>query len=331
MDNRFHVMGIRSGFDCLTHGKIGIFEIVIFPNHGDMNLLFCVLKMMEECLPVGEIRSLDLESEAFLKLSWQCCFGKIKWYLIDRTHRWRRDDAINRDITEERDLLANLIRNFHIGSKCDEISLNTARAEIANRCLSRFSFEFFGGGDVREESDMKKLNICSSHLKTHLTCRFKIELIFHISDGSSDFYNHNITSRRLRCFADFFFDQVSEVRDNLHSLAEIRPVSLTIEHLSVELTGTIGRMLIKGFINESLVMSEIEICLGSIIRHEHLSMLKRRHGSRIDIEIPVKFLHRDTVPGGFHKSSNRGCGDSFPDSRENSTSNEQYFHKNKYG
>lgn len=68
VDNRFHIMRIGCGFDRLTDGEIRIFEIIVFPNHSDMHLLSRVLEMMEECLPMGEIRNPDLESEAFLEL-----------------------------------------------------------------------------------------------------------------------------------------------------------------------------------------------------------------------------------------------------------------------
>lgn len=68
VNHGFHIMRIGCGFDRLTHGEIGILEIIVFPNHGDMNLTRCVLEMVEECIPMREIRSPNLESEAFLKL-----------------------------------------------------------------------------------------------------------------------------------------------------------------------------------------------------------------------------------------------------------------------
>lgn len=132
VDNRFHIMRIRCGFDCLTHREIGIFEVIVFPNHGDMNLLRRMFKMMEECFPMGEIRSSHLKSEAFLKLGWEGSLCEIEGHPIDRTHGRRWDDAINRNITEERDLPANLIGYLHISSESDEIGLDPTRPEITD-------------------------------------------------------------------------------------------------------------------------------------------------------------------------------------------------------
>ena len=40
-------------------------------------------------------------------------------------------------------------------------------------------------------------------------------------------------------------------------------------------------------------MTDIEIGLGAVLGDEHLAMLERVHGARVDVEVRVELLHGD--------------------------------------
>jgi hypothetical protein len=63
---------------------------------------------------------------------------------------------------------------------------------------------------------------------------------------------------------------------------------------------------------KSLIMTQVQIRLGAIIRNEHFPMLKGAHGSRIDIQIRIELLESDTKPAAFEETAQRRRGDPLP-------------------
>jgi hypothetical protein len=57
----------------------------------------------------------------------------------------------------------------------------------------------------------------------------------------------------------------------------------------------------KRSINESLVVAKVEVRFGTVIGDEHLAVLKRAHGARIDIDVGIEFLDRDREPARFEQ------------------------------
>ena len=45
-------------------------------------------------------------------------------------------------------------------------------------------------------------------------------------------------------------------------------------------------------------MADVEVGLGAVLGDEHLTMLERVHGSRIDVEVRVQLLHGDRQTAG---------------------------------
>jgi len=58
-------------------------------------------------------------------------------------------------------------------------------------------------------------------------------------------------------------------------------------------------------VREAFVVTQIEIGLGAVVSNENLAVLERAHRSRIDVEIRVEFLQRDTKATALEQASNR--------------------------
>ena len=82
----------------------------------------------------------------------------------------------------------------------------------------------------------------------------------------------------------------------------------------------------QALINKALVVSQIQIGLSTIIRHKDLSVLDRIHGTRINVDIGIKFLHRHLIPTHFQKSSQRGSCDSLAESGNDTTGYKNIFY-----
>ena len=62
------------------------------------------------------------------------------------------------------------------------------------------------------------------------------------------------------------------------------------------------------FVNEPLIVAQVQIGLGPILGDEDLSVLERAHGAGIDIQVGVKLLDGDLVPPGLEKPAQGGGG-----------------------
>ena len=61
--------------------------------------------------------------------------------------------------------------------------------------------------------------------------------------------------------------------------------------------GVFGQTLI----NKTFIMSQIQICLRSVIRDKYFAVLNGIHSTWINIDVGVKFLHGNPVASGLQK------------------------------
>ncbi len=95
------------------------------------------------------------------------------------------------------------------------------------------------------------------------------------------------------------------MRNHLHGAAQIFPVPLLVQDVPVHLSrGEIG-IAIQILIDKALVMAQVQVRLRAVLRDEHLAVLIRTHGSRIDIDVRIQFLGGHLVPPGLQQPPQR--------------------------
>ena len=142
-----------------------------------------------------------------------------------------------------------------------------------------------------------------SHFVLELTDCFKERLAFDISDGSADFYNCNMHIIGCEITVKTALDLVGNMRDYLYGSSAIISTAFFLQNGPVNLTGCHIGILCQTFVDEALVVTEIQIGFRSIIRYEHFTVLNRVHGSRINVDIWIELLHGDFVATRFEQTS----------------------------
>ena len=94
--------------------------------------------------------------------------------------------------------------------------------------------------------------------------------------------------------------------DHLDGLAQVFAAALALDDLEVDLTGRCVIGLRHVYIKKPLVVAQIEIGLGSIIRDVHFTMLIRIHRTRIDIDVRIEFQDRDRKATLLQEQSDGG-------------------------
>ena len=169
--------------------------------------------------------------------------------------------------------------------------------------LGRFGLDLMGSGDVGDERDVDEAHVVGAHLLAVLTCRLYEGLPLDIADGATDLRDDDVGTALHGDPTQTLLDLVGHMGDDLHRPPEEIATALLQDEGLIDGTlreiGRTGEVLI----DEALIMAQVEIGLGAIIRDEHLAMLKRTHGTGVDVEIRVHFLHRDLVTACLEKTA----------------------------
>jgi hypothetical protein len=60
---------------------------------------------------------------------------------------------------------------------------------------------------------------------------------------------------------------------------------------------------------EALVVAQVEVGFGTVLGDEHLAVLERAHGARIDVDVGIELEMGDLDAAGFEDRAERGGGD----------------------
>ena len=93
------------------------------------------------------------------------------------------------------------------------------------------------------------------------------------------------------------------MRDDLHCSAEIVAAAFLRDDVPVYLSGCDVGVYRKIFVDETLIVTKVKISLGTVVRDEYLTVLERRHSTRINVDIGIKLLYRDLIAALFEKSA----------------------------
>ena len=100
------------------------------------------------------------------------------------------------------------------------------------------------------------------------------------------------------------------MRNYLYGTPAEIPVTFFLKNRPVNLTGCHIGIFIKTLINESLIMSQIQVCLCTIVCYKNFSVLNGVHSSRVNINVGIKLLHGDLIASCFKKTPQRCSCDS---------------------
>ncbi len=120
-------------------------------------------------------------------------------------------------------------------------------------------------------------------------------------------------------------DLVGDVRNNLHGVAEVLATAFPRDDLGVDLPRGDVRGLSEVDVEESLVVTDVEIGLRAIVGDEHLTVLEGVHRAGIHVEVRVQFLHHNAQPACGEKVSETCCRESLTETRNDTTRHENVF------
>ena len=112
------------------------------------------------------------------------------------------------------------------------------------------------------------------------------------------------------------------MRNYLYGTPAEIPVTFFLKNRPVNLTGCHIGIFIKTLINESLIMSQIQVCLCTIVCYKNFSVLNRVHGSGVDIDIGIQFLNRHRIATCLQQAGDRRRNNAFTERRSHAARHE---------
>ena len=190
-------------------------------------------------------------------------------------------------------------------------------------CCVGLVFEFAGGCDVRNESDVNEERVFAAEFEAHLADRFEKGKRLDVADGATDFDDDDVDA-----FGNFFdggFDFVGDVRNHLHRFAEIIAAAFFGENGFVDAAGGPVVVAAELRVREALVVTEVEIGFSAVFGDEDFAMLKRTHRAGIDVEIRIALLKGDFETATFEETTDGGGSYALSERGNNTAGNKNIF------
>ncbi len=165
-----------------------------------------------------------------------------------------------------------------------------------------------------------------SHLMLKLPNRFQKRLAFDIADCAADLDDRNLRFVGRIVAEKAALNLICNMRDDLNCTSAVVAAAFFLKNCPVNLTSRNVRIFIQAFINKTLIMSQVEIRLRSVVRDEHFAVLDRVHRAGIDIDIGVKLLHGNFVASGLQKTAEGRCGNAFSKSGNDAAGDKNVFY-----
>ena len=164
-------------------------------------------------------------------------------------------------------------------------------------------------GDARQKREVDIHDVLPADVVTELPDRLEVGERLDVADCAADL-DHDDLGLLLACDAmDPLLDLIRDVRNHLHGRAEVIAAPLLRDDGVVDLACGEVRRARDVAVDEALVVPEVEIGLGTVLRHEDLAVLVRGHRPWVDVEVGVHLERGDRETSRCEDASQGSCGD----------------------
>ena len=150
-----------------------------------------------------------------------------------------------------------------------------------------------------------------AQLPFHLTYRLYVRQTFDVAHRTANLRNHKVILPRLSEQLNLMLYLVRDMRHHLHGLAQIVPAAFFLYDILIDTSRRDVVRTMGTHIQETLVVSEVQIRLVPVFRHVTFAVLVGVQRTGIHIDIRIEFLVRNMKPARFEQIAQRSGNDSF--------------------
>ena len=307
----------------LRNAEVSIVQFDIFADNGYRDAFRQGVRRVHHGNPVREVGARRIQLKTFADDVVQALFPERKRNRIQKRKVEVFNDAIFRNITEQCNLLPNVVADFALRTEDDDIGLNTDGKKLFHAVLCRFRLVLVRAAQVRNQRHMDEKAVGAADLRGKLADSLKERLAFNVAHCAADLDDRNVDI--FLAGVNPFLDFVCNVRDDLHGAAAVIAVPLFLNDVPVDPAGSDVAVLRQIFVDEPFIVAKVEIRFRAVVGHEHLAVLERVHRPGVNVQVRVELLHGDAKPPRFQKPAERCRGNPLSEAR-----NDAAGHKNKF-
>src|SRR6185436_16941507 len=233
--------------------------------------------------------------------------------LVDVVDVPGRDHRFFLDVREEGDLSPLVFGQRLDGAAEQRVGLDADLAQLLDRVLGRLGLDLPRRGDVRNKRQVYVADVIATQFQPHLPDRLQERQRLDVAHRAADLDDRHLGFAGAAL--DEGLDLVGDVRNDLHRAAEVVAAALLLDHRLVDLAGgeVVGAAHLRAL--EALVMAQVQVGLGAVLRDEHFAVLKRRHRPGVDVDVRVQLDVGDADAARLEDRGKGGGGDAFPQLR----------------
>ncbi len=317
-----HVVGRRSVAQRLHHRQVGIGEVHVFAHQAHRHRFGGLRRPEHHRLPGLQVRRRRVEVQRLADHVVETTGVEDQRYLVDV----RRVDGVHHclrlHVAEQADLPSHLVVDGTLGAGHDHVGLDAPAAQLGDRMLGGLGLELLAGGHVGHQGHVDVEGVHPTQVLAQLTDRLQEGQALDVAHGAADLGDDHVHVVAVPQPADAGLDLVGDVGDHLDGVAQVVAAPFLLDDRQVHRTrGDVG-VTPQVLAAEPLVMSQIEIGLPAVVGDEHLAVLERVHGPRVDVDVGVQLLVDDAEPASLEETTERGSGDALAEAGHHASGHE---------
>ena len=231
-------------------------------------------------------------------------FGEGERHLVDGLDVARRNDRFLVDVTEERDLLLDVLRQPPVRPAEEDVGLDADRSQVANAVLRGLGLQLARRSDVGHQGEVDEQRVLAPEVLAELADGLEERLALDVSHRAADLDHDHV--HVVGHAPDALLDLVGDVRNHLDRAAEVITPPLLLDDRQVDLAGC-PVVIARGLrVREAFVVAQVEVGFGPVVGDIHLAVLVRAHRARVDVDVGIELHQRHFVPVTFEQAADRG-------------------------
>ena len=294
----------------------------VLPDHGDLNFVLGIADPMDQFTPVTNVEPTRFQSQLIADLLVQLVLNQSQRDFVNgELFVDLFDDGLLLNIAEQGNLGAVIMAKRAFGPDDKNIGLNPDFTQLTDAVLGRLCLRFAGCFEVRHQRQVDEQAVVFADVERDLPDCFEKRQTFDVPDsppklGDNDI---NIWTGEVQYAA---FDFVGDVGNNLDCRSQIFTAAFFFDDALVNLPRGVVRLTSQRTAGEAFVVSEVEICLGTIFQHIDFAVLIGAHRPWIDVDVRIQLLHPYIESPPFEQQSDRRRCQPFAQRADNSSGDE---------
>ena len=301
------VVGDAAVLQRLHHGEVRVVQLDVLAHQRDGDLLLRLLEALHQQLPVGKVGLADLHVQRLAHLVGEALLLQHQRHLVQRLRVQVLNDVLRGHVAELGQLLPHLHGHGVVAATHQHVRLDALGLELLDGVLGGLGLELLGGLQVGDQRDVDEQHVLPGHLPLELAQRLDEGLALDVADGAADLGDDHVLV--LGDAVQLALDLVGDVGNDLHRAAVVCAAALLVQHRPEDLAGGDGGIPGQVFVDEALVVAQIQVGLHAVLGDEHLAVLVGVHGAGVHVQIGIELLVGDRVAPGLEQPSQGCCGD----------------------